>query len=249
MMCLWADGLSNSIAQTTKLSHATPNIFLPLLVAFVLGGLIGLERQFRQRNAGLKTNILVAIGAAVFVNMSKILFGDEGAIRVAACVVSGIGFLGAGVILREAGSVVGLNTAATLWCSAAVGSCAGGELYADAAIATILILVTNTLLLPLVQAINRRPVALSDLEGVCSVVLIVDRKNGKTAQQLLKNVFEKRDYHVRRMDIVPFGNDEIKIIAVLNSSTADAKILDDLVDEASESLLVNQSYWSLGVTV
>lgn len=239
----------NTFALWAAQLSQTPNFWLPLLAAFFLGGLIGLERQFRQRNAGLKTNILVAVGSAVFVNMSQILFGDEGAIRVAACVVSGIGFLGAGVILREAGAVVGLNTAATLWCSAAVGACAGAGVYVVACLATALILTTNTLLLPLVQAINKRPMALSDLEGVCSVVLIVNRKNGKSAQQLLKSVFEKRNYHVRRLDIVPFGNEEIKIIAVLNASTADAKLLDDLVGEASESPVVNQTYWSHGVTV
>jgi putative Mg2+ transporter-C (MgtC) family protein len=223
--------------------------FYCLSVAFILGGLIGVERQYRQRNAGLKTNILVAVGSAVFVNMSQHLFGDEGAIRVAACVVSGIGFLGAGVIMREAGTVFGLNTAAILWCSAAVGSCAGGGLYMEALIATLFIIVTNTLLLPLANAINRHPIALSDHEGVCAIFVIADRKNGKDVLTILRQEFRNRNYHFRRLDVVPFGNEELKILAVLSSSSTDERELDSLVDVLSKHENVSQSFWSPGVTV
>ena len=103
-----------------------------LLAAFVLGTLIGAERQYRQRTAGLRTNVLVAVGAAIFVDMANRLGGADGAVRVVAYVVSGIGFLGAGVIMREEGNVRGLNTAATLWASAAVGACAGALAAASA---------------------------------------------------------------------------------------------------------------------
>ena len=77
---------------------------LSLATAFIMGGLIGLERQFRQRTAGLRTNVLVAVGAALFVDMANRLQGHEGAVHVIAYVVSGIGFLGAGVIMREEGN-------------------------------------------------------------------------------------------------------------------------------------------------
>ena len=197
----------------------------------------------------MKTNILVAVGSAVFVNMSQHLFGDEGAIRVAACVVSGIGFLGAGVIMREAGTVFGLNTAAILWCSAAVGSCAGGGLHLEAFIATIFILATNTLLLPLANAMNRRPIALSDQEGVCAVFVIAARKNTKDALAIVRGEFRQRNYHIRRLDIVPFGSEEVKIFAVLNASSTDETELDSLVDSLSEHEKVSQSFWSHGVTV
>ncbi|MFS2116942.1 MgtC/SapB family protein, partial [Herbaspirillum frisingense] len=88
---------------------------ISLTAAFILGGLIGLERQYRQRTAGLRTNVLVALGAAVFVDMANRMGGHEGAVHVVAYVVSGVGFLGAGVIMREEGNVRGINTAATLW--------------------------------------------------------------------------------------------------------------------------------------
>ena len=108
------------------------NTLVCLSTAFLLGGLIGFERQVRQRTAGLRTNTLVAVGAAVFVDMAFRLGGPEGAVRVVAYVVSGIGFLGAGAIMKEGANVSGLNTAATLWGSAAVGCCAGAKLLPEA---------------------------------------------------------------------------------------------------------------------
>ena len=97
-----------------------------LLLAFVLGSLVGLERQYRQRTAGLRTNVLVAVGAALFVNLAQRIYdlygGSYGVVHVVAYIVSGIGFLGAGVIMRESGNIRGINTAATLWGVAANGA-------------------------------------------------------------------------------------------------------------------------------
>ena len=123
----------------------------------MLGTLIGAERQYRQRTAGLRTNVLVAVGAAAFVDLAMHLTGADGGVRVIAYVVSGIGFLGAGVIMKEGMDVRGLNTAATLWASAAVGSCAGADMIAQAVALTVFVLAGNTLLRPLVNAINRIP--------------------------------------------------------------------------------------------
>lgn len=92
-----------------------------LAAALLIGGLIGFERQWRQRMAGLRTNALVAIAAAGFVVFSTAFLPNSNPTQMAAQVVSGIGFLGTGVILREGINVRGLNTAATLWCSAIWG--------------------------------------------------------------------------------------------------------------------------------
>src|ERR1700760_2550668 len=100
-----------------------------LFTAFVLGVLIGAERQYRQRSAGLRTNALVSLGAAAFVDFG-LRTGGPGSRQVMAYIVSGIGFLGAGAIMKEGVNVRGLNTAATLWCSAAVGAAAGAGLVA-----------------------------------------------------------------------------------------------------------------------
>jgi putative Mg2+ transporter-C (MgtC) family protein len=130
-----------------------------LAVALLIGGLIGFERQWRQRMAGLRTNALVAIGAAGFVVFSTAFLPNSNPTQMAAQVVSGIGFLGAGVILREGINVRGLNTAATLWCSAMVGTFAGdGQLIASA-IAGAFVMLTNLFLRPLIYLVNKQPIA------------------------------------------------------------------------------------------
>ena len=108
------------------------NSLISLFAAFVLGTLIGAERQYRQRGGGLRTHVLVAVGAATFVDIGMHLNGNAGATQIIAYVVSGVGFLGAGVIMKQGNNVWGLNTAATLWCSAAVGACAGADLAFEA---------------------------------------------------------------------------------------------------------------------
>jgi putative Mg2+ transporter-C (MgtC) family protein len=126
-----------------------------LLTALALGGVIGLERQWRQRTTGLRTNSLVAMGSAMFVMMGVLIGGPDSQSRVASYVVSGIGFLGGGVILRDGLSVRGLNTAATLWCTAAVGTLAGCGFLMFSAAGTMGVLVTNLVLRPLAYRINR----------------------------------------------------------------------------------------------
>lgn len=121
--------------------------------AVLLGGVIGLERQWRQRLAGLRTNALVALGAATFVLFEN-LFTVGDPTRVAAQVVTGIGFLGAGIIFREGLSIHGLNTAATLWCSAAIGILAGAGAYKAAVIASGFVVAVNLILRPIVKHIN-----------------------------------------------------------------------------------------------
>jgi putative Mg2+ transporter-C (MgtC) family protein len=138
---------------------------LSLVAAFILGGLIGFERQYRQRTAGLRTNVLVAVGAALFVDIANRLNGHQGAISVMSYVVSGIGFLGAGVIMREEGNVRGLNTAATLWGSAAVGAAAGADMLLEAILGASFVLASNTLLRPVVNRINREPIDTQAVEA------------------------------------------------------------------------------------
>jgi putative Mg2+ transporter-C (MgtC) family protein len=134
-----------------------------LSVALALGSAIGFERQWRQKMAGLRTNALVALGACGFVVFSAMV-GEGDPTRVAAQVVTGIGFLGAGIILREGINVHGLNTAATLWCSAMVGTFAGAGFWAPSLVAAGFVVGTNLLLRPLVRLINTQTVSISDAE-------------------------------------------------------------------------------------
>ena len=113
--------------------------------ATISGLLLGLEREYKGKSAGLKTNTLVAIGSAVFVIISHRYMDSVGVdiTRVLSHVVVGIGFLGAGVIIQKKDKVVGLTTAATIWCSAAVGCLAATGMYAELAIITILVIMVN----------------------------------------------------------------------------------------------------------
>jgi putative Mg2+ transporter-C (MgtC) family protein len=146
--------------MVTALAQAGLNLF----IAACLGASIGLERQWRQHLAGLRTNALVALGAAIFVTYARAAGDHDGATRIAAQVVSGIGFLGAGVIFKEGLNVRGLNTAATLWCSAAVGLLAGEGEALYGLIGAVLVLGANIGLRPVVRAINRQPMEMSEEE-------------------------------------------------------------------------------------
>ena len=125
---------------------------LRLSLAAVLGGAIGLERELREREAGLRTHMLVSIGSALFTIVAAYgfhAFLSSGAnvvradpSRIAAQIVTGIGFLGAGAIIRQGLSVRGLTTAATLWVVAAIGMAAGAGYYSGAALTTVIVLVS-----------------------------------------------------------------------------------------------------------
>jgi putative Mg2+ transporter-C (MgtC) family protein len=120
-----------------------------LVVALFFGALVGAERQWRQRMAGLRTNALVAAGAAMFLTLSAFAVHPDDSFRIAGQVVSGMGFFGAAVILRNGLNISGLNTAATLWCSAAIGTLAGYGMYGSAATGAIAVLAANVGLRPI----------------------------------------------------------------------------------------------------
>lgn len=121
------------------------DFLLPLLAATAAGGAVGLERQVNNKSAGLRTNTLVAVGACIFVLINVTLTESNGdPTRIIGQIVTGIGFLGAGVILHRGINVQGLTTAATIWCSAALGCLAGLSLYWETAICTVLIVLINT---------------------------------------------------------------------------------------------------------
>ena len=169
---------------------------LNVAVALVLGAALGLERQFRGHPAGLRTNALVCVGAALFVSLSRELQGSESwrldVTRMAAYVVSGIGFLGGGVILREGFTVRGMNTAATLWCSAAVGILAGFGLLPHALIGTLAVLGIHIGLRPVGRLVDRRRKTAEDMEvGYRLRVVCGEKEQGLIRTILLRHVNDK----------------------------------------------------------
>jgi putative Mg2+ transporter-C (MgtC) family protein len=221
---------------------------ISLTAAFVLGGLIGLERQYRQRTAGLRTNILVAIGAAIFVDAANRLTGHDGAVHVMAYVVSGIGFLGAGVIMREEGNVRGINTAATLWASGAVGACAGADLILEAGLATIFVLAANTLLRPVVSIINRQPLDTASVEVTNSVYIVTPKSTQKIALKQFIDTLESAGYQTQDIEVHQFGADDVEIKAVLTASAVDGDEMDKLIAHIANKEYVSQAFWSPSTT-
>lgn len=226
--------------------HSLLDTLLSLATAFLLGGLIGLERQVRQRTAGLRTNTLVAVGAAVFVDMANRLGGHDGAVHVAAYVVSGIGFLGAGAIMKEGANVTGLNTAATLWGSAAVGACAGADLIGEAVIAAVFVLASNTLLRPVVNRINRRPIDEESSEATYRVYVICKRDGQAEVREKLVELLEGASYPVRDVGQHAFGQTDTEIEATLYATAVDAEELDRVMGRLEARAGVSQAFWNSG---
>ncbi|WP_226017828.1 MgtC/SapB family protein [Novosphingobium sp. FKTRR1] len=212
------------------------------LAAFAFGTLIGAERQYRQRTAGLRTNALVAIGASAFVDLGRRLGGDVESIRVIAYVVSGIGFLGAGVIMKEGTNVRGLNTAATLWCSAAVGAIAGSDLLAEAALLTACVLGANTILRPLVDVINRIPVAGRVLEASYTVTIVGQGHAGALADMLEERLAEAK-LPVAEITTREQAGGKVEIDAHLMVTNVDSDELDQFVDALGANDTVLYATW------
>lgn len=177
-------------------------IALQLFAALSLGAMIGIERQWKARTAGLRTNALVSLGAASFVIFAVISFPNlDSVARIASYVVSGMGFLGAGVIMRDGGNIKGINTAATLWCSAAVGMFAGMNHIEAAALVAMFIFFTNIGLGPLNRFVNRRPL-FHDAESEFSYTITVtcSRQSQKKLRQAIMSHVEKNHIiHLRKL--------------------------------------------------
>jgi len=216
-----------------------------LSVAFLLGGLIGFERQWRQRNAGLRTIVLVSVGAAAFVDLGGRVGGGDGFVRVIAYVVSGIGFLGAGVIMKEGAQVRGLNTAATLWASAAVGAFAGAGQEGEAALVAVFILAGNTLLRPVADFINRRPIKPNETEALYRVHVQCEPDSISDARDLLFEILEAHHYPIREIETLQENEDQIELAATLVPTTADPRELDQITDELSKRDAIETATWTV----
>jgi putative Mg2+ transporter-C (MgtC) family protein len=200
------------------------------------GALIGLERQWRSKMAGLRTNALVSLGSTLFVLMGAYAFGSGDPTRVAAQVASGIGFLGAGVIIKQGASISGLNTAATLWASAAVGSLAGGGLFGGAAMGTGAVIAANVFLRPVSRALDKRRVVNSEegpTEYRFEVRCLVEAES--EVRSLVVGAISQPRFTIQSISAVDIasgeGEGEVRITAIVLSEERD--------DHAIEKALAN----------
>jgi putative Mg2+ transporter-C (MgtC) family protein len=200
-----------------------PAIPIRLILAAVLGGIIGLERQIRDKPAGLRTNILICVGSTLFMSLStrvaQLLGGDP--TRIAAQIISGIGFLGAGAVLHSHGFVLGLTTAATIWVVAGVGMALGSGMYGVATFVTAMSLVTLYLLSYVEDKIQGRmsysyALVVSDLNQALASINSVLQESSVSAASFN---FKKRaeNYRVWFTLVIP-RDTNIKIIQRLSEA-------------------------------
>ena len=186
------------------------DVFIRILLAAVLGGVIGIERETREHTAGFRTHILVSVGAAAFTLSSS--YGIQGTSfdpnRITAQIVSGIGFLGAGAIIRYGVSVRGLTTAASLWAVAAVGLAVGQGFYSAALVTTLIVIIS----LYLLRVIENR--FLYNLVGAPVTVRIRFTSPGFTPLTVLLTALEQAHVTVKEM-AVEAGEDDNNTIRLL----------------------------------
>ncbi len=218
--------------------------FPRLLLALILGSLIGAERQWRQRAAGLRTNTLVCFGAAAFVDLGATI-GGPGTTNVIAYVISGVGFLGAGAIMKEGGSIRGLNTAATLWCSAAVGACAGAGEMLDAVFVTGLLLTINIALRSLSRFIDRRSAAPTPTYGIYRLTIVCSRADAQNVSTFFLRAMAAKPLTLRelRSDETEESN-ELLMQAVIESGTQQKGLVQRLAEELKLLPKVSSVEWS-----
>ena len=187
-----------------------------LCICFILSILIGLERQLRHRMVGLRTNVLVCIGAFLFVYLSYGIDVNDKT-RIAAQVVSGIGFLGAGVILRDGSKIKGLNTAATLWCVAAIGTLCASGLVIEATLGTIYVLLSN-IILRLVSQYIMNKVKQSAKERYTIRINCKKAKEEKVRSNFAK-IIDNNDLVLDSLERSEITEEEIKLNAIMTTST------------------------------
>lgn len=211
--------------------------------AFLLGGLIGFERQWRQRLAGLRTNTLVAVGAATFVLFAGLFPGEQSPTRIAAQIVSGIGFLGAGIIFKEGLNVRGLNTAATLWCSAAIGAMCGAGFFLHALVATLFVIVVNALLRPLVRLIGDRPMAQSELDGAYSITIVcLAQAEAHVRALLLRDLGTA--LHIRELESADIDEGtRVTVSATVRAEERQDRLLEQIIGRLSLEPTVSAARW------
>ncbi len=218
-----------------------------LLAAFACGVVIGLERQMRQRTAGLRTITLVASGACLFVTLGVLTGnGTAGVTQIAAYVVSGVGFLGGGVIMRDKGSIQGINTAATLWCSAAVGVLCGAGHYGPAVAGTAIVLLTNTALREVSRAINTAPVSAADLVRQYVLTVICREEDEIHIRAVLSNSMSSAPLSFQSLSSRDYEENpqRIEMTATLQLHPKDQSKLEQIASRLSMEKGVSSVSWS-----
>lgn len=216
-------------------------------LATVLGVAIGLERQWRSRMAGLQTMALVSTGSALYLILGAYSFPGADPTRVAAQIVSGIGFLGAGVIMKQGLSVTGLNTAATLWSTAAVGALAGAWLWREALASAVIVVAVNLLLHPLAERMDRRRNwGGREHPPVHYLLTVVCREDhGIDIRTLLVQAVSEARLQLTSMRSAAAGAGQVEIAAAVSAPARDDGVLEKVVGMLAVDVRVVSVRWSI----
>ncbi|WFR71366.1 MgtC/SapB family protein [Prescottella defluvii] len=228
----------------------TTIIILRVALGLGLGAMVGVERQWRSRMAGLRTNALVSLGATLFVILGS--YGFQGPTptptRVAAQIVSGIGFLGAGVVMKQGASITGLNTAATLWATAAVGALAGGGMYWAAVIGAVAIMGADTILRPVGRLMDHQPARAGREEPPVDYRFEVTCREDAEAhvRSLTVQAISRPEFRLRSVqssDTSATG--QVEVVAELTAAHRDDALLESAVSRLSLEPLVTRVQWTV----
>lgn len=186
---------------------------LRLGVALVLGFIIGLERQFTGHPAGIRTNILICLGTCLFLQLPMVIGLSAEIARIESYIISGVGFLCSGVIFKESGTVRGLNTAATLWCSAAVGCFAATGKILFAVLSALILIAANIFSRPIANRIYPL-INFSEADKRYSISVVCDeRYEGRLRAHLINSTVKNKKIYLVSLDSNNLPNDQIEITA------------------------------------
>ena len=216
-----------------------------ICAALVLGVVIGLERQWHQHPAGLRTNALVCLGAALFVSLSLLMHDEGSPTRVASYVVSGIGFLGGGVILREGMNVKGMNTAATLWCSAAVGVLCGSGFPVYALIGTVAVVGLHLALRPAAVWVDNQVKKSPEVETQYRLRVVCPRKEASLVRTILLRLVNSHPAMTAQGFDTHDTDQEDRVAVVVNiySSRRNERALEEVVNRINIEPGVSAVSW------
>lgn len=215
-----------------------------VILAVLLGFCIGLERQITGHAAGIRINILISLGACLFI-LFPLICGSDDVYRIASYIVSGVGFLCSGVIFKDGGTVRGLNTAATLWCSAAVGVLASSGYYLYAVTATVSLILANLLFRPLAMRI--KPLYGGDEEEKIYRISVTCQEHMESKiRQFIINSNSCNTLYLNHLDSGDVVGDKVEIIADYYSvGKSKNHILEDIVSSILKLPEVTSAGWEV----
>lgn len=220
---------------------------LGLLICFLLSFLLGIERQYRRRFLGLRTMILVSVGSYLFVSFSFLLSGYQlDATRIAAQVVAGIGFLGAGVIIKDnkKNKITGLTTAATMWCDASIGMLCAGGFIKEAIVASLVVLFANVILRYIDSLINTR-VEGKSIKETYLIIFDIEKENIDKAREYITEYIANNDF----IEIESYQVNKEKLNLEINIKKSDIIKLDRFINKVVSDYKIDKyEYKKISIT-